>query len=114
MVFRPALIARIPLTFILRFDARAVHQKISGLADPCYARANDNVLSRRHNVLKSGTAQSNQLQQTSDKPSRLHQRQTEQHFRGQPGLDRHIAIGLLTPSSTRRVRLPRHLWIEPN
>jgi hypothetical protein len=61
VAFRPALIARIPLTFILRFDAHTVHQKISGPADPCYARENDNVLSSRHNVLKSGTAQSNPI-----------------------------------------------------
>ena len=58
--------------------------------------------------------QVDQAKQALDKPGCLPERHAEQHLQGEAGLDRGIAVGVLSATPTGRRCLPDHLGIEPD
>ena len=89
-------------------------RRFSGPFDPRYRRLTFSVFWRRHKVLKSGTAQPEQLQQALDKPSCLPKRHPKQDLQRQTSLNGGITELLLATALAVWRRQPNHLWIKPD
>ena len=110
------MLAGIPLTFALCFDACAIDQEVQR---PSSTAIWQTYFQRYLTAVKGAEVwyrpiQPDELQQALHKTCGLSQRQAEQHFQSETRLDRSITIVLLPTTLAARRWQPNHLRIKPN
>jgi len=110
------MLAGIPLTFALCFDACAIDQEVQRTSSTAIWQA---YVQRSLTAAKGAEVwyrpiQSDELQQALHKACGLSQWQPEQHFQSETGLDRSVTKVLLSTTLAARWWYPNHLRIKPN
>ena len=109
-----AMLTGIPLTFALCFDACAIDQEVLRTCSTAIWQA---YVQRSLTTAKGAEVwhrpiQPDELQQALHKTCGLSQRQSEQHFQSETGLDRSITEILLPTTLAARWWYPNHLRIK--
>ena len=114
--FGAAVLARVPLAFVLNPDASAVDKQVQRLFGATIRDVDGECLLAAAQRAKVGHRpfKPDQAQQAFDEPGRLPQRHAEQHLHCRVSLIGRIAVSLPATTLSCRRGLPDHLGIEPD
>lgn len=113
---RRTVLAGQPLTIATKADAGAVNQEVQWLTRASIRdlHLDPSLTSAQRRIVRHGPVEPCHFDQARHQPDGLSERQAEQDFQRQAGLDRAIGEYLRMPPLAALLRLPGHVRIEPN